>query len=421
MENFFRFLKRNPDRKTTKEKEAVPLLFEFVDESSADQPYVQNGELHHFLDFFDSISMSVLSEEGFAHDEEKQRLVGKTLSRSFNLPMRGEVLDVGWGANKFVAQGIQQTGGEVSLLDFNSSALGSDESSFTPSPSRVSFVDDTFPRYVGDFGRMSARDSELARAKFGTIIFNGSWVACGNNWTIMEILSGQYHQQHKDVGVVSYSSPEYQVFLDQQLDHLLTEGKQHLSDNGVMILASSRYAFHGAGYSYLSLPEEKLQFLDVIRRVKKMGAKKITIIGVSNEGMKKMFQENVGTEDKIKSRIMQIVFKLFVGGIRGPRYELKINGRQMNYSEREAYFSDKSNVNKLLEESPDVANLIQTELETATSRGKAVLERLTGGVAALMHSDSSSSQQIDVQKIVRELKDTFPQQIARIDAIAVEF
>jgi|GEM_PF-7114296 len=420
MEKLLLWLKQ-PSRPKPKEKEERSLKFEFVDETSADQPYVQNGELHHFLDFFDSISMSVLSAEGFARDEEKQKMVGRTLSRLFKLPDRGQVLDVGWGANKFVANGIRQMGGKVSLLDYNSSGIDSNSTSITPSPSRVGLVDDTFPRYIGDFGQISARDSELSKAKFGTIIFNGSWVACGNNWTVMEILSGQYHHQHKDAGVVSYASPEYQVFLDQQLDHLLAEGKQHLSDDGVMILASSRYAFHGAGYSYLSLPEEKLQFLDVIRRVKKMGAKKITVVGVSNEGMEKMFQENVSAEEKIKSRIMQIVHRFFVGGFRGPKYRLKIDGRKMDYSEREAYFSDEKNVEKLLEEHPDMAALIQAELERVTVKGRDVIERLTGGVASLISSDLDPFQSRLAKLIIDDIGDTFLQHIARIDAIAIEF
>lgn len=411
---------KQPSRPKSKEKEEHSLVFEFVDESSANQPYVHNGELHHYLDFLEKVTTSVFSDETFAHNENRQQSIGRTLSLLFNLPSRGKVLDVGWGANKFVVQGIAQTGGEVSLIDCYSVDSEADALSGIHPPKKVEDVDGVFSRYVGDFGQISTHDSELTREKFGSILFNGSWVAHGNNWTVMETLSGQYTLPDNN-GAISYASQEYRDFIDQQLDHLLAEGKQHLSDNGVMILASSRYAFHGAGYSYLSLPEEKLQFFDVIRRVKKMGAKKITVIGVSNEGMEKVYQENVGTEDKIKSRIMQIVFKLFVGGIRGPRYELKINGRKMSYSEREAYFSDEANVNKLLEESPDVAALIQAELESANSRGKAVLERLTGGVTALMRPDSSPSQQINVQQVISELKDTFPQQIARIDAIAVEF
>ncbi len=419
MEKFLSLFKQ-PSRPKSKEKEEHSLVFEFVDESSANQPYVQNGELHHYLDFFGKVSTSVFSDETFAHNENRQQSIGRTLSLLFNLPSRGKVLDVGWGANKFVAQGIAQTGGEVSLIDCYSADSEADALSGIHPPKKVEDVDGVFTRYVGDFGQISAHDSELTREKFGSIIFNGSWVAHGNNWTVMETLSGQYTLPD-DNGAISYASQEYRDFIDQQLDHLLAEGKQHLSDNGVMILASSRYAFHGAGYSYLSLPEEKLQFLDVMRRVKKMGAKRITVIGVSNEGMEKMFHENISSKDKIKSRIMQIVHRFFVGGFRGPKYELKIDGKKMSYSERESYFSDETNVEKLLEEHSDIATLIQAELETVTARGKAILERLTGGVAALMGPDLDSSQTRDAQLVNQEIGDIFPDNIARIDAIAIEF
>ncbi len=420
MEKLFQLLRRPPLKKS-KEKEEHSLEFEFIDETSADQPYVQNGELHHFLDFFNKSTDSVFSGEGYAHNEEKQRQVGRVISWLFNLSKRGEILDVGWGANKYVAQGIKEKRGNVSLLDYYDPGITDGEGDLVVKPITRNGQVDNFPRYVGDFGQISAEGSELADKKFGAIIFNGSWTAFGNNWTIMETLSSQYVDTNNYGGRVTYSTPQYQDYISLQLDRILAEGKKHLTDDGVMFFSSSRYAFHGVGYSFLSLPEEKIQLLDLIRRVKKLGAKKITILGVSNEGMEKMFQENVGTEDRIKSRIMQIVFKFFVGGIRGPKYELKINDRKMSYSERVTHFSDEANVNKLLEESPKVAALIQAELERANSRGKEVLKRLTGGVAALMCPDSSLSQQTNVQQVISELKDVFPQQIARIDAIAIEF
>lgn len=307
----------------------------FIDEESPLNPYVRHGELLRFLDMggVGAGNIDPVSDEGYHHNEQRQRETGEMFVDCFQLGQRGDVLDVGWGANKFVAEGIAGKAKlQVSLIDFNSGGMAAEKGRVVEALP----LDGKFRRYVGDFEYVSRNDSVLKNRKFGTIIFNGSWAAGGYNLSVQELIDGKYVDtlggQQPD-----WSSEEYARFMGFHLTEMIKQARAHLTPKGVLILASSRYAYHGAGYSFGQLPVEKFEFLDIIERARKLGGKKITLLGVSSEGVRSMYDYNLTDPNMQKIRERQILSKLYIGTFNSPRYSLSRGGVKMSADELPIY------------------------------------------------------------------------------------
>ncbi len=66
-------------------------------------------------------------------------------------------------------------------------------------------------------------------------------------------------------------------------------------------VVSSRYAFHGAGFNYQNLPEEKLNFAELYTRLKALGAKKFYFVGLSQEGFSQLVTLSTSTVEQMKA------------------------------------------------------------------------------------------------------------------------
>jgi len=60
-----------------------------------------------------------------------------------------------------------------------------------------------------------------------------------------------------------------------------------------LAFVSSRYAFHGAGYTFTDLPYEKIEDLWLADKLYKMGAKKIAAVGISQAGFEEMVEKAI--------------------------------------------------------------------------------------------------------------------------------
>jgi hypothetical protein len=81
-------------------------------------------------------------------------------------------------------------------------------------------------------------------------------------------------------------------FMEKEKEKILKSCKKQLKDNGLIGVVSSRYAFRGAGYDYTQLSDEKLNFVDVYDRFRRLGAKKIYLVGVSQDGFDHMLAQS---------------------------------------------------------------------------------------------------------------------------------
>lgn len=402
----------------------------FIDQSSPFQPYVKHGELEKFWDFSELSSFGAMvptSDEGFAHNDDRQHFVGETLAKLFSFQKRGkELLEVGYGVNPFIAEGITKKNSvPVCLLDFNnveSNELHPDVSRQNP-PRKVASQAKNLPRFVGDMTDIDEPASALKNHVFGGIFYNGSWVAGGNNWTVMQIMEGRYHTI---IGTQpDWDSPEYRQYKNNQLNDLLQTSINHLTPKGVLYIGSSRYAYHGTGYSFDKLPEEKVEFLDVIRRLKHMGAKKLTVIGISSDELDRMYLRNIEDPEYQHMRTKNVFEHLFLTNpLRGSaRYRLRDKDDiPIPSIQLEHIASSPEQLESMLSTSSAINDIVQKELKKQQEHGASLVNQLTGGLESLPSSiQFSAVTPEDIERVQKELKGFFDPHIGRIDAVAAEF
>lgn len=161
---------------TRREEHLGSVPVDFIDENSPFNPYNRTGLLR-YVSFRDNTLglIGAQSTEGYAHNTDRQREVGRKIAEYFKVGKGVPVLDVGWGSNKFVAEGVYQLTKEpVYLIDNPTDGVG------TQVPKGGTEASEgMFRMYSGDFMNASDSDSDLRDSRFGLIMFNGSWVAGG--------------------------------------------------------------------------------------------------------------------------------------------------------------------------------------------------------------------------------------------------
>ncbi|MDO8429705.1 MAG: hypothetical protein Q7S88_03685 [Candidatus Daviesbacteria bacterium] len=231
-------------------------------------------------DSFASLAVP-FSSEGFAENPEKQTELARFLIDRFKLASRGIFLDVGFGANIHIANTFAASGVDSFAIDQQQGKYDSDEGIWH-SPRVVTTNKQGVTILNGDIADINKGDSALRDKNFGTILFNGSWDASGNNWTVGgEVAEAKYHNK----GDKTISSAE---FVDRERSQVLKQCTSRLKPGGAVGFVSARYAFHGSGFSFNLLPEEKLVFLDLYTRLTKLGAKRVCLVGVTQKGFDEM-------------------------------------------------------------------------------------------------------------------------------------
>ena len=243
---------------------------EIIDENTKGNVLSNKSRL---FSLYPSCDMSVFSTEGFAENSEKQTELANFLIGRFGVKQRGALLDVGFGTNLHVAKTFVSKGIKASAID----SIKNDKKN--PAVTGVEIV-------TGDISDISGPSSKLRSNKFGLILFNGSWISGGNNFTVGgEVMEAKYHE-------LKSKSQSCVQFIDEERDRIVGACKDHLTSVGLIGVISSRYAYHGAGWNFDKLPEEKLSFVDLYERFMRLGAKKIYLVGLSQKGFDELLNES---------------------------------------------------------------------------------------------------------------------------------
>ena len=244
------------------------------------------SDISRNIDMSANIFFSVRSSEGFSENPERQKQLAKYIINKFNLSNKGPLLDVGFGSNIHISDTFKEEGIEAYAIDQQAGDTNENRSMWG-SPKLERKNDLGVEILSGDIAEINGNDSYLKDKSFGLVLFNGSWSSGGHNWVVAgAVLEGKYYDRKEVVGTLNQ-------FLDNERDNILKSCKDRLNPNGLIGIISSRYAFHGAGYGFTSLPDEKVEFLDVINRFIKLKAKKIHIIGISQSGFDQVLSKSI--------------------------------------------------------------------------------------------------------------------------------
>ena len=416
------FQKFSALRSPKEKKESGAVQIETIDENSRSYPYRRDNQLGNFIFIGGGgIGTGSAANGEKSYGEEGQRQIGREIAAILGEECcQNGVIDVGYGTNCFVGEGIHQaTGTKVVLLDM---ITGMQKLGKMPGKVRSPvLVDDQpgTPRYCGDFRDIDDRKSELAKRKFGAIIFNGSWSAAGNNFTVMEHTSSRFHELNR---AHDYSYDEAAEYNDAELQKMLDNAVKHLAPGGKVVITSSRFALHGDGFGFDSLLEEKLHFLNTIDMMAKSGATKITLVGASNEGVQDWLNLNMTDEMFRLKRFASVFYEIFHGDTMGKRMELIVKGEPLSTMEIAKMCEDEDRMREIMNTPGKFHDQMMAEVEKRNEWIRQNVQRLTGGVEGL--PDNLERGLITTQRI-KTIKENsgklIPDSLARIDAIIAEF
>ncbi len=286
-----KFAKMISHKYTTDIKDSTYPELEIIDENSDGNILSNSNEKILISSGYESAFG--YSSEGFAEDIAKQKSIADFVIQKFACKGRGDFLDVGCGSNIHIADRFAESG----ILSFAIDAHHLDSStgeSLWSEPRLKNVSANGAEIYSGDIAAIEGQNSQLSGRKYGAVLFNGSWASGGNNFTVAgEIMEFKHYDKGGDRN-------ELLPFMDEEKNKILKACKEHLTPNGVMGIISSRYAFHGAGYSFDQYPDEKLSFVDLYSRFMDLGAKKIYIVGLSQEGLDKLLPREEEFDEKTK-------------------------------------------------------------------------------------------------------------------------
>lgn len=281
------------------------------------------------------------SAEGFAENPKRQSELASFLIKKLDLKKRGTLLDVGFGANIHISNTFADEGIEAYAIDQQQHDHKSGESMWH-APRKLRKNDKGVEILSGDIADIGEKESQLKEKSFGLILFNGSWTSGGNNWTAAgEVMEAKYHNRPDETETLS-------EFMEKEKDKILQLCKNQLSRDGLIGVISSRYAFHGAGYGYDQLPEEKLIFFDLYDRFQQLGAKSMYLFGVSQEGFDQMLARSIKEYPKEHDK-----YKLKQEKIDTVREELRTIA---NLPDQAAYF-EKSHIQSVKEKTKNIPKL----------------------------------------------------------------
>ena len=261
------------------------LQLEIIDESNSSNIL---SDKTRSISLSPALFTTTYSQEGFSHSPEMQKKLAYFLINELNLKDLGSLFDVGYGNNLYIAETFNTEQIPSYAIDLADKVSDMNDSLFHP-PKFIS-IENGVNLYNGDIAYIDMQDSVLKDNLFGTILFNGSWRSGGNNWTVGgEMIEGKYHSTVSDKQKSKQTKTQ---FIEDEKENILHRCKNHLDEDGTIGVISSRYAYHGAGWSYTDLPEEKLSFIELYNQFHELGAKKICLVGVSQGGFDEIIENS---------------------------------------------------------------------------------------------------------------------------------
>ena len=242
-----------------------------------------------------SMVFSAASTEGFYHNNELIKATAKKLAEIVGLRNGQRTIDVGYGINLSVAEAMQELGMEAYGLD---SQDGRDRQRYQNSlfvPPHFNAEQNGVRKYCGTIEDVLHPDSELKDEKFDLFTFWGSWESGGHNFAIGgEMGEFRARQDNPDQ---DFTSEELYDAMQSNRDKLITDASSMLNPNGGIMIVSSRYAGHGAGFTTEQLPWEKKIMLRLGQTFFDKGANEVYFIGVSNDNVQSQLRENPNFAD----------------------------------------------------------------------------------------------------------------------------
>jgi len=398
-------------------REVTPLPPEviFIDENHPSNPFTLSPqELEQrliYLKLKRGIEMSSpIGDPAFHHNDERLQLAGIRMAQVFALRERGDVLDVGTGSNFTVGRGIQiATEKTVNYLD----VVFRDEHDQRTNPGveRATPEGPHLEKYAGRLQDIDRLDSALKNARFGSIVFNGSWVAGGYNNTILDMLDGGYYDRDNPPP----ANETIEQYRERAVREMISSARSHLTDNGVLIMTSSRFARHGAGYNYEGLPEEKLMFLDVVRHAQELGAKTVQVVGVSSDGLRRVVA-TIDANPQVQRQLeIGASLERWLDPLGQLRYSIEgEDGHVYSATELRDLITNNDAFRRQLDELSD------TPINPIAEQQR-ITDQLTGGVQTLSVARSHTLSPTSIQRTKQATSAYFSDNIAVIDAISIRF
>jgi hypothetical protein len=203
--------------------------------------------------------------------------------KKFALTNRGPMLDVGYGNNVYTSLTFMERGIPAYALELRNGH------GYDWEPPTLDGQNEEVQLLSGDIAYIGNKKSAVKNVKFGTILMNGSWDHQGKNSPIQLMLELKQPRSRR--------SKDY---VDQEKDRALQACVNQLTEGGIFGVISSRFALDGGQLTFSQLPAEKLGMIDLFDRLKKMGAKKIYLLGLSPTGFSQLISTCLMTE-KIES------------------------------------------------------------------------------------------------------------------------
>ena len=269
---------------------------------------------------------AALSLEGFASNETQQVKLARYILNRFTVSQKGSLLEVGFGTNTLIMETFARSGIPTFGIDgrenlkwialYGSGSMEFNTEQFWDIPKQVDEYDG-IRIFSGDVALMGRTGSALRNRRFGLILFNGSWSSDGCNFSVMSNITDRVSAQKRRLTKDRTRTLEERVdrlhprmsgdytlrqallrqidqerqqveetfqgekYINQGKDAVLEACRRRLVPGGLIGIVSSRYAYRGAGYYFEDLPEEKVEFIDLYTKFTKLGAQRISLVGIS--------------------------------------------------------------------------------------------------------------------------------------------
>lgn len=243
------------------------------------------------------INFSHFSSEGFAENPNGQEALANFYIQTFDLAKRGPLLDVGFGVNTHVSRAFAMAGIPSYALDVYTTD-DNNELAFDK-PVTIQRQENGVTFLKGDVVKVNDESSDVTNVKFGTVLFNGSWFSSGNNFTV----TGEMLDFKSQTLTGDNSTSESR---DNEQEKIIEICRAICNSGGIIGIISSRYAFHGGGETYPKYPREKLVFLDLYDRLRRAGAKKIYMVGMSQQGLDNLIVESYKRLSAVARKLMSM-------------------------------------------------------------------------------------------------------------------
>lgn len=229
-----------------------------------------------------------ISNEGYYHNDSLIKDTTKKLVQIIRLTSGKKTIDVGYGSNLSVAEAMSETGMESYGLD---SLDGLNHEKYISAffvPPHFNEGQNGVRKYCGTIEELLHPESELKNKKFDLFIFWGSWDSGGYNFTIGGEM-GEFRVREEDP-TKDYSPEALYQTMQNNRQKILRDCISTLNPNGGILIVSSRYSGHGAGFTTEQLPWEKRINLRLIQNFNDLGAKETHLIGISQDDVQRQLK-----------------------------------------------------------------------------------------------------------------------------------